>query len=83
VSVYVGPVVLAQMTADTPWELLDAVERLGLEVEGPAVRITPRIRGIAVSMGAIELSRREFVQKLEEINDNGRGSGPNLQQICR
>jgi hypothetical protein len=82
-SVYVGPPALAQITADTPWELLEALERLKLEIDGPCVPISPRMRGVAVSMGAIELSRVEFVQKLDEINDNGRGSGPSLQQMCR
>jgi hypothetical protein len=71
------------MTADTPVELLDATERLGIEATGVVVQLSVRTRCLAVTMGAIELSRREFVAKLDEINDNGRGFGPNLAQICR
>jgi hypothetical protein len=82
-SVYVGPLPFLQMTADTPGELLDVGDRLGLDVLDTIVPLTIRLRGIAVTMGAIELSRREFVAKLDEINDNGRGFGPNLHQICR
>lgn len=74
---------MPQMTADTPAELLDMGHRLGVEVDDVLVRLQIRTRCLAVSMGAIELSRREFVKKLDEINDNGRGSGPNLKQICR
>lgn len=82
-AIYISPMVFLQMTADTPLELLDAGERLGVEVWDTFVRIDVRMRGIALSMGAIELSRREFVKKLDEIDDLGRGSGPNLQQIYR
>jgi hypothetical protein len=69
------------MTADTPGELLDATERLGicvLEHKSNLCAISVKTRCLAVKMGAIELSRREFVAKLDEINDNGRGFTANL-----
>lgn len=71
------------MTADTPAELHIAADHVGAEVDRCIARLDIRSRGILVSMGVIELSRREFVRKLEEIAVNGEGLGPKSYQIDR
>lgn len=82
-SIYVGPWVFLQMTADTPFELDAAAKHLEVPVDRCLARLSIKTRALAVNMGAIELSRREFVQKLEEIAVNGEGLGPRGHQIDR
>lgn len=81
-SIYIGPPVFTQVVADTPNELLAVVDFLSLELDWP-VRFNAKMRPLLVKMGAIELSRREFVQKMFEIEEFGHGLGPKRQQICR
>lgn len=81
-SLYVGPYALCQLIADTPLELEEACNRLKVEVDWP-IFLDPKKRPWALGLGAIELSRREFVEKIAEIEAFGRGCGPNLRQICR
>lgn len=81
-SVYVGPYSMCQLVADTAEELFHACERLDVPVDWP-VMLDPRKRPWALGLGAIELSRREFVVKLGEIEEYGRGLGPKLAQIQR
>jgi hypothetical protein len=83
VSIYVGPYSMCQVIADTPAEFLEVCEKLGVDPDDYPVRLDPKKRPWVVGLGAIELSRREFVVKCEEIGRFGRGRGPNLQQICR
>lgn len=82
-SLYVGPYSMCQLMADTVEELYFAADRLGCELDDVPIRLDPRKRPWALGLGAIELSRREFAAKCEEIGLFGRGRGPNLQQICR
>lgn len=82
-SIYVGPYSMCQLVADTPTELLHACEQLGIECNDVPMRLDPKKRPWVLGLGAIELSRREFVAKCEEIGRFGRGTGPNLAQICR
>lgn len=81
-SVYVGPYSMCQLVADTPLELEEACNRLQTEIDWP-IMLDPKKRPWALGLGAIELSRREFVEKLAEIEEFGRGLGPNLKQISR
>lgn len=81
-SLYVGPYTMCQLIADTPEELEEACFRLKVEVDWP-IMLDPKKRPWALGIGAIELSRREFVVKLSEIEALGRGLGPNLAQMCR
>ena len=73
---------MCQVIADTPDELFDVAEHLEVELDFP-IMISPRIRPWVLGLGAIELSRREFVEKLEEIRRFGSGSGPKREQLCR
>lgn len=81
-SIYIGPPALCQVIADTPDELNEVIDRLNLELDYPA-RVSPRWRPWLLGLGAIELSRREFIEKMAEIEEFGRGTGPKLSQICR
>jgi len=81
-SVYVGPFSMCQLVADTPEELELACRRLDVEIDWP-IKLDPRKRPWALGIGAIELSRREFVMKLAEIEEFGHGLGVKRQQICR
>lgn len=82
-SIYVGPWAFLQATADHGWELDVVADHFNKPRDGRLVRLDIKTRALLVSMGAIELSRREFVQKLEEIAANGRGLGPRHHQIDR
>jgi hypothetical protein len=81
-SLYVGPYSMCQLIADTPEELEEACHRMKVVIDWP-IMLDPKKRPWALGLGAIELSRREFVVKLSEIEEFGRGSGPNLSQIRR
>lgn len=82
-SIYVGPYSMCQLIADTSIELIVACEHLGVPCDDVPIRLDPKKRPWALGIGAIELSRREFVAKCEEVGQFGRGTGPNLAQICR
>lgn len=72
---------MSHMIADTPDQLHWMATHLGLKPEWfqkdasfPHYDICARKRAIAVTSGAIELSRREFVAKMREIRALGIGN---------
>lgn len=72
---------MSHMIADTPEELWNIARRLGLQdnwyqedASFPHYDLCSRKRSIAIGMGAIELSRREFGMKMREIRTRGVGT---------
>jgi hypothetical protein len=69
-----GRMVMCHMIADTPWELLAMVLKIGVDQKWfqadasmPHFDIAKSKRALAIAAGALELDRRPFVDAMKRI----------------